>query len=67
MFVSSDTMARHRLVRSAAILAVVGSLGLLAACSNQPQPQPQPAPEAAPPPPAPPPPAPPPEVPPARG
>lgn len=64
MFAVSETVARHRLFRNAAMLAIMVPVALLAACS-QPQPAPPPAQpvQAAPPPPAPPP-AP---VPPARG
>jgi len=64
MVAVSETMARHRLVRGAAMAVVIVPLALLGACSQPSPPPPAPAPvQAAPPPPAPPP-AP---VPPARG
>lgn len=64
MLTVSETVAHRRLLRNAAMVALVVPVALLAACS-QPQPAPQPAPvQAAPPPPMAPAPAP---VPPARG
>jgi hypothetical protein len=64
MVAVSETMARHRMLRGAAMVLVVLPMALLAGCAQQPPP-PQPAPVQAAPPPAPPPtPAP---VPPARG
>jgi hypothetical protein len=58
----SKTVARHRLLRNAAMIAVLIPVGLLAACADQPPPPPPQPVVVAPPPP--PPPAP---VPPARG
>jgi hypothetical protein len=64
MHIVSETVAHRRLLRHAAMVALVVPVAFLAACS-QPQPAPQPAPmQAAPPPPMAPPPTP---VPPARG
>jgi len=57
MFDLSETLARHRLYRKAAMIAVVVPLALLGACASQ-QPAPPPAPVQAAPPPPPPPPAP---------
>jgi hypothetical protein len=62
MVAVSGTVSRHRLIRGAAMIAVVVPLALLAACSQPAPPPPAPAPYT----PAPPPPAPP-SVPPARG
>jgi hypothetical protein len=53
MVAVSETMARHRLLRGAAMAFVVIPMALLAACSQPPPPQPAPV-QAAPPPPAPP-------------
>jgi len=63
MVAVSETMARHRLFRGAAMAVVVIPMALLAGCAQQPPPQPAPV-QAAPPPMAPMAPAP---VPPARG
>lgn len=54
MFDVSDTVARHRLFRYAAMIAVVAPVALVAACSHE-QPAPPPQPVEAAPPPAPPP------------
>ena len=65
MLTVSETVAHRRLLRNAAMVALVVPVALLAACSQPQPPPPAPAPvQAAPPPPMAPPPAP---VPPARG
>jgi hypothetical protein len=63
----SKAMAYRKLVRGAAILAVLVPVGLLGACADTPPPPPPPPPPAQPAPPPPPPPPPPAPVPPARG
>lgn len=59
MFDVAEKVTRHKLLRSAAIVAVLVPAALFAACAPQPAPPPQPVAYAAPPPPAPPPPPPP--------
>jgi hypothetical protein len=60
MFLVSETLARRRLCRGAAMVAVLVPVALLGACHQEPPPPPPPQPvQAAPPPPPPPAPAPP--------